>query len=182
MGFNSSEYVDDITLVLLSIFTPGQLPAVRYDYASYIANKIHDQILNLETEGVFKYTTFIYHLMLYYQSDNFSFPINKLDTKGNPRSIIFWSPIFHNTIESPYTYSELIDLFVYLATTLLTRVSPPRINGDMKKTLQRSKQYRIGDWHLYKNHTEIGIYGCELCPFKLPKYVPMRLFALEYFR
>ena len=26
------------------------------------------------------------------------------------------------------------------------------------------------------------MYGCELCPFKLPKYVPMRLFALEYYR
>jgi len=25
------------------------------------------------------------------------------------------------------------------------------------------------------------MYGCELCPFKLPMYVPMRLFALEYF-
>lgn len=29
---------------------------------------------------------------------------------------------------------------------------------------------------------EIRIYGCELPPFKLPKYVLMRLFALEYYR
>jgi len=35
---------------------------------------------------------------------------------------------------------------------------------------------------LYQNHTKIIIYGCELCPYKMPKYVPMRLFALEYFR
>lgn len=26
------------------------------------------------------------------------------------------------------------------------------------------------------------MYGCELCPYKLPQYVPMSLFALEYFR
>ena len=26
------------------------------------------------------------------------------------------------------------------------------------------------------------MYGCEFFPFKLPKYVPMRLFSLEYFR
>ena len=26
------------------------------------------------------------------------------------------------------------------------------------------------------------MYGCELCPYKLPRYVPMRLFALEYYR
>jgi len=52
----------------------------------------------------------------------------------------------------------------------------------MKKILQLSKQYRLGDWYLYKNHIEIRMYGCELCPFKLPKYVPMRLFALECFK
>lgn len=91
MGFNSSKFIDDITLVLLSIFTPGQPLAVRYDYAIYIANKIHDQFLNLDREGVFKYTSFIYHLLLYHQSGNFPFPIKKLDTKGNPRSVIFWS-------------------------------------------------------------------------------------------
>jgi len=59
---------------------------------------------------------------------------------------------------------------------------PPRITGDMRKILQLSKNYIIGDWYLYQNHIEIRMYACELCPFKLPKYVPMRLFALEYFR
>ena len=67
MGFNTSEYVDKLTLVLLLIFTPGQPPAVKYDFASYIADKIHDQFMRLEDERVFKYSTFIYHLMLYYQ-------------------------------------------------------------------------------------------------------------------
>ena len=66
LGFRSSEYVDEIVLVLLSTFTPGKPPAIKYDYASYIANKIHDQFLILDNEGVFQYTTFIYHLMLYY--------------------------------------------------------------------------------------------------------------------
>ena len=89
MGFNTSEYVDEITLVFLSIFTLGQPPAVKYDFASYIADKIHDQFMRLEDERVFKYSTFIYHLMLYYQSENFPFPVMKLDTRGNPRSVIF---------------------------------------------------------------------------------------------
>jgi len=26
------------------------------------------------------------------------------------------------------------------------------------------------------------IYGCELAPYKLPRYLPMRFFALEYYR
>jgi len=52
----------------------------------------------------------------------------------------------------------------------------------MQKILHLSKDYSIGDWYFYQNHTVIRIYGCELSPYKLPKYVPMRLFSLEYFR
>ena len=29
---------------------------------------------------------------------------------------------------------------------------------------------------------EIKIFGCELAPYKLPRYVPVRVFALEYIR
>jgi len=64
----------------------------------------------------------------------------------------------------------------------LRGVSPPRISGDIKNTLQLSKQCKLGDWYLYQNFTEFKIYGCEFSPFKLPKYVPMQLFALEYYR
>ena len=35
---------------------------------------------------------------------------------------------------------------------------------------------------MYQNHTEVRVYGCELPPYKLPRYLPMRLFALEYYR
>jgi len=130
---------------------------------------------------MFKYTSYIYHLLLYYHPENFPFPIRKLDSRGNQRSMIFWSSIFHDC-DSPYTYSELIDLFMHQTSTLLIGAPPPKITGDMKKILQLSKQCRIGDWYLYHNHNEIRIYRCELCPFKLPRYVSMRLFSLEYFR
>jgi len=109
MGFNTNEYVDDITLFLLSIFTPGQPPTVKYDYATFIANKIHDQFMSLDREGVFKYTSFIYHFLLYHHPDNFPFPIRKLDSKGNQRLVIFWTSIFHKILESPYNYNEFID-------------------------------------------------------------------------
>lgn len=62
------------------------------------------------------------------------------------------------------------------------RTPPPRLTHDMKKILQLSKNYRIGDWYFYQNHTILRIYGCEICPYRLPRYVPMRLSALEYFR
>jgi len=52
----------------------------------------------------------------------------------------------------------------------------------MQKILQLSKNYKIGDWYFYQNHTVIRVYGCELCPYRLPRYVPMRIFAWEYYR
>jgi len=182
MGFNTSEYVDELTLVLLSNFIPGEQPVIKYDFASYIADKIHNQFLRLENEKVFKYSSFIYHLLIYSQCESFPIDKQKLSVQGDPRSVIFWSAITHCSSASTYSYKDFIDLFVHPATTLLTGVAPPRISNEIKKTLQLSKVYKVGDWYLYKNHSEIRIYGSELCPFKLPKYVPMRLFALEYFR
>jgi hypothetical protein len=41
---------------------------------------------------------------------------------------------------------------------------------------------KTSDWYLYQDHTEIRVYGCELTPYKLPKYLPVRIFALEYIR
>jgi len=133
LGFKTSEYVDETILALLSMFTPGQPLAVKYDFATFIANKIHDQLLNLNREGVFKYTSYIYHLFLYYQTDSFQFPIRKFDSKGERRSVIFWTSVFHEVHDSPYTYCEFIDLFIHLVSSLLMRTPPRRLSGDMQK-------------------------------------------------
>ena len=145
LGFKTSEYIDETTLVLLSIFTLGQPPAIKYNYAKFIANKIHDQLLNLDREGVFKYSSYIYHLFLYYQPNSFQFPIRKLDSKGEKRSLIFWTSVFHEVHNSPYSYCEFIDMFIYPASSLLMRAPPPRLSYDMQKILQLSKSYKIGD-------------------------------------
>jgi len=66
--------------------------------------------------------------------------------------------------------------------SLLLSSPPPRLTDEMQRILQLSKSYSIGDWYFYQHHTVIRIYGCELAPYRLPRYVPMRLFALEYFK
>lgn len=40
----------------------------------------------------------------------------------------------------------------------------------------------MGDWYCYQNYTEIRVFSCELPPYKLPKYLPVRTFTLEYLR
>ena len=95
LGFKTSEHIDETVLVLLSTYSPGQPPAVNYNYAKFIANKMHDQLVKLDREAVFKYSSYIYHLFMYYQSKCFQCPIKKLDSKGERRSIIFWSSVVH---------------------------------------------------------------------------------------
>ena len=84
--------------------------------------------------------------------------------------------------ESPYPYTDFIDIFVHPVVTMLLESPPPRISSNIRRILQLSKNHKVGDWYLYQNHTKIRIYGYELPPYKLPNYLPMRLFSLEYFR
>ena len=35
---------------------------------------------------------------------------------------------------------------------------------------------------MYEKHTEIRFFGSNLLPYKLPKFVPMRVFSLGYIR
>ena len=181
LGYFSTEFVDETMLVIMLMFTPGK-PPICYDYATYISNKIHEQLMNLARERVFRYTSFIYHLILYYQYEKFHFAVKKVDAQGSPRSVVYWTSIFHRKFNAPYTYCKFIDLFIHPAMSLFLSSPPPTLTDEMQRILQLSKAYSIGDWYLYRNHTVIRIYGCELPPYILPKYVPMRLFALEYFR
>ena len=52
LGFRTSEIMDETVFALMSMFAPGQPPAVKYDYATFIANKIHEQFMNLDRESV----------------------------------------------------------------------------------------------------------------------------------
>ena len=151
----------------MSIYSPRQPPTIMFDYAKFIVDK--------------KYSSVLYHLFLYYQADKFPITLQKLDAIGNPRLVVFWTVLFHQ-FDSQYSYIDFIDLFVHPVTTMLLGSPPPRISANVRRVLHLSKQYRVGDWYLYQNHTEIRIYGCELAPYKLPKYLPMRLFALEYYK
>lgn len=181
LGYNSIEFLDETVLVIMSMFSPGK-PPVCYDYATYISNKMHEKLMSLDRERVFRYTSYIYHLFLFNQHDKFHFAIKRLDAQGNQRSVVYWSSIFHHGSHSPYTYCEFIDLFIHPAMSLLLSSPSPRLTDEMQRILQLSKVYSIGDWYFYQNHTVIRIYGCELAPYRLPMYVPMRLFSLEYFR
>ena len=41
---------------------------------------------------------------------------------------------------------------------------------------------KCGDWFIFEEHAEIRLYGAFVKPYRLPKFVPMRLLSLEFIR
>lgn len=81
-----------------------------------------------------------------------------------------------------FSYKQFIELFVHPTINLISSTPEPRVNDEIAKVLQLVDQATIGDWYLYQNYIEIRVFGCEIPPYKLPKYLHMRIFALEYIR
>ena len=86
----------------------------------------------------------------------------------------------HNSTE--YIFKAFIDLFYHPVVSMLSGRLEPRINDEVQRILHLPDNAKTGDWYLYQSHTEIRVFGCELTPYKLPQYVLVRIFALEYIR
>ena len=106
LRYTSSEFINDLILAFMSIYTLGRPLIVLHNFAEFIAVRMHEQFTRMSNERVFKYSFVLYHMFLYYQPNIFPFTLQKLDTKGQPRSAIFWTPLFHK-FGSPYNYSDL---------------------------------------------------------------------------
>jgi hypothetical protein len=130
---------------------------------------------------MFRYSSILVYLFLFFQADKFSFSQQKLDQDGNPQPVTSWTSIVRkNSYE--FNFKQFIDQFYHPVVCMLSGRTKPRINEEIQRILHLSDLAKTGDWYLYQDHTEIRIYGCELPPYKLPKYFPVRIFALEYIR
>ena len=161
--------------------SPSQPPAIIFYYAIVIADSIHHHLTKLPTEGVFRYSSYLFHLFLFFQADNYPIALQKMDLEGKPLSIVFGTSLLRKE-NSEFTYTDFSDLFLHLAMNILYKVEQPRVNEEMKRILQLLEENKMGYWFLYEKHTDIRIFGSNLLPYKLQKYMNMRIFALEYLR
>ena len=107
--------------------------------------------------------------------------MQKMDGDGRPQVVTAWTSLLkHNPIE--FSFKDFIDQFYHPVVSMLGGRPEPRINDEFQRILHLSDNTKIGDWYLYQDYTEIIVYGCELALYKLPKYLPVRIFALEYIR
>jgi len=73
-------------------------------------------------------------MFLYFHSDKFLISIEKLETKGNPIFVIFWTP-FIQRYSNIFSYKEFIDSFVHAIMNMLTSSYQPRISEEIKRVL-----------------------------------------------
>ena len=93
LGYFTYEHVDASVQGFLSIFSLGHPPATIFNFSQYLADTIHEQLVKMIEEGVFKYSSALFHMFLYFQPKIFAFNFQKLDVEGNPQSVIFWTSL-----------------------------------------------------------------------------------------
>jgi hypothetical protein len=181
LGYYSDQWVDEPILGFLSIFSNDEQPTTQFDYSTFLANNIHEQFVNFDTEGMFRYSSILAYMFLYFQADKFNFSMQKMDADGKPQPVTAWTSLLRRN-SAEYDFTAFIDQFYHPVVSMLSGMPEPRVNDEVRRVLHLSENAKTGDWYLYQNHSEIRVYGCELAPFKLPRYIPVRIFALEYIR
>jgi hypothetical protein len=107
--------------------------------------------------------------------------MQKMDQDGKPQPVTSWTSLLRRN-STEFNFKQFIEQFYHPVVSMLSGRQEPRINEEIQRILHLSDLAKTGDWYLYQNHMEIRIYGCELAPYKLPKYFPVRIFTLEYIR
>jgi hypothetical protein len=180
-GYYSDQWVDEPILGFLSIFSTDEKPTTQFNFNTFLENNIHEQFINFTTEGMFWYSSILAYLFIFFQADTFSFSMQKMDGDGRPQAVTTWTFLLrHNSTK--FSFKQFIDQFYHPVVSMLSDRPEPRINDEVQRILHLSDHTKTGDWYLYQNHTEIRVYGCELAPYKLPKYLPVIVFSLEYIR
>jgi len=103
------------------------------------------------------------------------------DEVGNLIVVIHWTSFLRRKHQS-VGFSYFNDQFMFMAYALFHEEIPFRFYPDFKALLHFSSDTKVGDWFLFQDYTQITIYGAKVKPFKLPKFIIMRIFSLEYIR
>jgi hypothetical protein len=147
----------------------------------FLAENLHEKLENFPTEGMYLYSSILSYMFMFYQANKFPFLMQKMDKDGKPQAINpQMSLLKRNSTE--FSFKQFIELFYHPVVGIQSGRLEPRINEDIQRFLHLSDLAKTGDWFLYQNHTEIRVHGCELAPYKFPRYVPVQIFALEYIR
>jgi hypothetical protein len=156
----------------MSIFFVEEKVATHFDYNGFLAENLHDQLEHFPIEGKFRYSSILAYMFMFCQEDKFSFHMQKMDKEGKPQAINLWTSLLRRS-STEFSFKQFIEFFYHPVVGILSGRHKLRINEEIQRVMHLSYLAKTGDWFLYQNHTEIRVYGFELSPYKLPKYVPV---------
>ena len=107
LGYHSYQWVDGVIIGFLLVFTSKEKPLI-FNYSQYLEYSIHEKLIRFTTKGVFKYDSILVYFFIFYRSDRFYFPLQKMDSQGNPQSVIQCTSLVRNN-RTEYTFSDLVD-------------------------------------------------------------------------
>jgi hypothetical protein len=84
LGYYSDQWVDERILGFLSIFSNDEQPTTQFNYSTFLSNNIHEQFVNFATKGMFRYSSILAYMFVYFQADMFNFSMQKMDADGKP--------------------------------------------------------------------------------------------------
>lgn len=65
LGYQSNQWVDEAILGYLSIFSKERKLAFMYSYNQFLAEAMHEKLMNITTEVVFKYSSILFHMFIF---------------------------------------------------------------------------------------------------------------------
>jgi hypothetical protein len=73
LGYFSDQWVDEPILGFLSIFSTDEKPTTQFNFSTFLVNNIHEKFVNFATEGMFRYSSILAYLFVFFQVDKFIF-------------------------------------------------------------------------------------------------------------
>ena len=122
--------MDEPILVFVSIFSTDEKPTTQFDYSTFLADNIHKQFSNFAMEGMFRYSSILAYMFLFFQADKFSFSMQKMDNDGRPQAVTAWTSLLrHNSTE--FSFKQFIEQFYHPVVSMLNDRPEPRINEEI---------------------------------------------------
>ena len=66
LGYHSNQWIDESMIGFLSILSSDSKPSIMFDFSQFLEDSIHDQFFKFHTEEVFKYTSVIVYMFVYF--------------------------------------------------------------------------------------------------------------------
>jgi hypothetical protein len=143
LGYHSNQWVDEPILGFLSIFFTDEKPTTQFDFSKFLVDNIHEKFINFATEGMFRYSSILAYLFIFFQANKFAFSMKKMDGDGKPQAVTSWTSLLrHKSME--FSFKQFIDQFSHPVVSMLSGRPKPRINEEISEDPTSLRSYK--DW------------------------------------